>query len=139
MILDTPARRTWSALVLAGGCVQYASTYALTTNARAHDLRGQVQVERVEGNRVLVVVELSRLAPPEQFASGLTEFVVWLEDPHGARVNAGTLRYDRARKSGSMLATTPWHAFTMRVTGERDPRVDKPSDVVLASRQLAID
>jgi hypothetical protein len=119
-------------------CIQAVRTYPLAASANAPGVSGSVQLERVEGGQTLVVVELEKLPPPERFASGLTEFVVWLEGPEGARVNAGALRYDRAHQAGSLLATTQFPAFTVRVTGERDARSDTPSDVLLATRAVTI-
>ena len=123
---------------LAVACVQAARTYPLAATPAARGVAGSVQLERVEGGQTLLVVELEKLPPPERFASGLTEFVVWLEDGRGARVNAGALRYDREHQAGSLLATTHFPAFTVRVTGERDAHSDTPSDVLLATRAVTI-
>ena len=119
-------------------CVQAARTYPLSAGPAAPGVAGSVQLERVEGGQTLLVVELEHLPPPERFASGLTEFVVWLEGEKGARVKAGPLRYDREHQAGSLLATTQLAAFTVRVTGERDARSDTPSDVLLATRTVTI-
>lgn len=123
-------------LALAAACVQAANTYALTAGRTAPGVSGVVQLERAEGGRTLLVVELDHLPPPEQVASGLTDFAVWLTDAYGRAVNLGSLRYDRARKTGSLLATTSLRAFTVRVTGERHPNPETPSDVVVASRKV---
>jgi hypothetical protein len=122
-------------LVIAG-CVQAAQTYPLAATPTAKGVAGSVQLERVEGGQTLVVVELEALPPPEHFASGLTEFVVWLEDATGARVKAGPLRYDRDHQAGSLFSTTHFSAFTVRVTGERDVHSETPSDVILATRAV---
>lgn len=122
--------------LLLASCVQASQTYPLITTPRASGCSGRVQVENVEGGKTLFVVELEQLPPPRAFASELTEFVVWLEDPQGGQVKAGTLRYDPARRAGNLLGTTRLHAFTVRVTGERHANSDTPSDVVLASRKV---
>jgi hypothetical protein len=97
---------------------------------------GSLSVERIEGGQHLVVLRLEQLPPPERIAPGVREFVVWLEDPNGAEVNVGTLRYDRANHSGNLLATTDLSAFTVRVTGERDARAAEPAGVLLAERRV---
>src|SRR5689334_20269837 len=100
------------------GCMQATQTYALVLHpsaphadaqepdARPAGMAGSMSVERIEGGRRLVVLQLEQLPPPERIAPGLREFVVWLEDPKGGEVNVGTLRYDRANHSGNLLATT---------------------------------
>jgi hypothetical protein len=126
-------RRAFLALFLAA-CVQSASTYPLTPGARAAGVSGVVQLEQAEGGHTLVVVEVGDLPPPEHFASGLTDFAVWLADAHGRQVKLGSLRYDRARRLGNLLGTTKLRAFTVHVTGERHAQAQTPSDVVVASR-----
>jgi hypothetical protein len=101
------------------------------------DVTGSLSVEATQSGQNLVVVQLAELPPPERLGSGLTEFVVWLEDEHGHRVKAGVLRYDRARHSGNLLATTDLSAFTVQVTGERSQDVSSPSDVLVVERKVS--
>jgi len=109
---------------------------ALTGAAAGADVTGSLSESTQSGQRV-VVVQLAELPPPERLGAGLTEFVVWIEDDRGHRVKAGTLRYDRARHSGNLLATTGLSAFTVQVTGERNEDVSAPSHVVVAERKVA--
>jgi hypothetical protein len=119
-------------------CVQASQRYPLHSElGGASEVTGSVSVERVEGGERLVVVELRELPPPERLAPGLTDFVVWLADPSGAHIKAGALRYDRAHQSGSLYATTTLPAFTVQVTGERDPAASEPSGVLLTQRKVA--
>jgi hypothetical protein len=136
-----PSRASLSWIALAGsllGCMQASQTYALTAKAAegTGGMTGQVSVERIEGGQKLVVLQLERLPPPERIAPGLREYVVWLHDPRGTAVKAGTLDYDRAHQSGNLLATTDLAAFTVRVTGERDANTSQPSSVLLAERNV---
>lgn len=118
-------------------CVQALQSYPLRSSlANATEASGQVSVERIEGGLRLVVVQLSQLPAPERIAPGLTEFVVWLLAPGGDQVKAGALNYDRDHRSGSLFATTSMAAFTVQVTGERDPSARTPSGVVLAERAV---
>jgi hypothetical protein len=116
--------------------VQSEGLYPLAVTARVPGTSGSIQLERIEGGRTLMVVELSGLPPPQQIASDLTDFVVWLEDATGAQVNVGPMRYDRARARANLLTTTHLRSFTVRVTGERTSDSQTPSDVVLASRNV---
>lgn len=126
----------WVGLVGAS-CVQAGQRYSLRSAlGGARDVTGTVSVERVEGGQRLVVVQLNELPAPERLAPGLTEFVVWLSAPSGKQVKAGALNYDRAHQSGSLFATTTLAAFTVRVTGERDPSVAAPSNVLLTERKV---
>jgi hypothetical protein len=127
-----------TALLLGGsGCVQATQRYVLSTPNEAQGAAGSVSVERIEGGERLVVVELDSLPPPEQLGPELRTFVVWVEATDGSRVKAGSLRYDRALRSGSLMATTALPSFTVRVTGERDENVDTPSAMVLAERKVS--
>jgi hypothetical protein len=131
-----PAERCAFLGLLLAACVQSASSYPLTPAQAAPAVSGVVQLERAEGGHTLVIVELRDLPPPEHFASGLTEFDVWLTDSQGRAVKLGALRYDRPRLLGNLLGTTPLRAFTVRVTGERHSQAQTPSDVVVASRKV---
>jgi hypothetical protein len=97
-----------------------------------------LQVERIEGGQRLVIVELDALPPPERFAQGGSEYVVWLEDAKGRSVRAGTLRYDRGSRSGNLLATTDLSAFTVRVTAEvATPSAQDAHSVLVAERRVS--
>ena len=128
-------------LGLAAGCVQATQTYPVVSAPDAPSLAGlagSLSVELIEGGQRLLVLQLERLPPPERIAPGLREFVVWLEDSRGGEVKIGTLHYDRAHRSGNLLATTELSAFTVRVTGERDAHAVEPSGVLLAERRVVI-
>jgi hypothetical protein len=130
-----------------GACVSTPKTYSLATpptmagdrmaDSGGGETTGQLSVEATRSGQRVVVVQLSELPPPERIASGLTEFVVWIEDGHGRRVKAGTLRYDRARHAGNLLATTDLSAFTVQITGERSEDVSAPSNVLVAERRVS--
>jgi hypothetical protein len=136
--------RPWSRIILGSiavtcglsGCMQAAQTYALAPHSPAQGTTGSLSVERIEGGQRLVVLQLAQLPPPERLAPGLREYVVWLEDPHGAEVKVGTLDYDRTRQSGNLLATTDLPTFTVRVTGERDANTTQPTGVLLAEHSV---
>ena len=119
----------------AWACMQATHTYPVTSPSQP-GVVGSLSVERIEGGQRLLVLSLSELPPPERLAPGLTEFVVWVEGPHGNEVKVGALHYDRARRSGNLLGTTDLTSFTVRVTGERDGRAEQPSDVLLAERHV---
>lgn len=119
----------------AWACMQATHTYPLTTPSQP-GVVGSLSVEQIEGGQRLLVLALSELPPPERIAPGLTEFAVWVEGPHGNEVKVGVLHYDRARRSGNLLATTDLTTFTVRVTGERDGRASEPSEVLLAERRV---
>src|SRR5688572_26031069 len=109
--LPTPASGAlFAGLVAAFACVSASNVHALVPGPQAGAARGRVELENVEGGQTLVVLELDHLRAPAEFASELTEFVVWLEDAHGARVNLGALRYDRGRQAGNLMATTELRA-----------------------------
>jgi hypothetical protein len=135
------ARALLAALALAstltGGCVQAAQSYALRSKLPEASVTGSLSVERVEGGQRLVVLQLSELPPPERIGPGLKEFVVWLSAPSGKAQRAGALSYDRAHQSGSLFATTNLAAFTVQVTGERDPAASAPSNVLLTEHKVS--
>jgi len=121
-----------------GACVQASQDYPLVTKASAEGAQGSVQIERIEGEQKLVLIELEGLKAPERLGAGMREFVVWVQGEDGQNVRAGTLRYDRALKSGNLMATTSLPRFTVRVTGERDANVTTPSSVLLAERKVVL-
>lgn len=118
----------------ASGCVQASQIYALETAPERGS--GSVQVERIEGQQRLLVVQLDELPAPESLGAGLHVFTVWLSDLQGRTVKAGQLRYDHARRSGNLIATTDLSTFTVRITGERDADANAPGQVLLAVRKV---
>jgi hypothetical protein len=136
-LLPRLAAVSLAGLALLGACVQATQNYPLRGRLAETSVTGSLSVERVEGGQRLVVVQLSELPPPERIGPGLKEFVVWLSSPSGKAQRAGALSYDRARKAGSLFATTTLANFTIQVTGERDPAASSPSDVLLAERRVS--
>lgn len=123
------------ALILALGCGG-SSEYAMVGTARAAGTDGTVQVETIEGGNRLVTLSLEHLPPPDRLGDDMTVYVVWFIGEDAPATKAGVLAYDADSRQGTLTATTPLEAFTVRVTAEVDRNAGSPSDIVVAERQV---
>lgn len=110
------------------------TVYALVGTPRSIGTDGRVEVEATDAGNFLVRVELANLVPPERFSEGLTTYVVWFIRDGVAPTLAGSLDFNEEERSGSMLATTPYSQFRVRVTAEETRDVASPSEYVVADQ-----
>ncbi|MCA9575511.1 MAG: hypothetical protein R3B40_30755 [Polyangiales bacterium] len=110
------------------------TVYALVGTPRSIGTDGTVEVDAHENGNYMVEIELRHLPPPARLGDGLTTYVVWFIRDGVAPTLAGALDYDDAERTGTMVATTPYSQFRVRVTAEENRDVTSPSDVVVAEQ-----
>ena len=110
------------------------TVYALVGTPRSVGTDGTVEVEATDGGNFLVNITLNHLPPPARLGDGLTTYVVWFIRDGVAPTLAGTLNFDEEERSGSMMATTPYSQFRVRVTAEETRDVSSPSTIVVADQ-----
>lgn len=110
------------------------TVYALVGTPRSIGTDGRVEVEATDAGNFLVKVELANLVPPGRFSEGLTTYVVWFIRDGVAPTLAGSLDFNEEERSGTMMATTPYSQFRVRVTAEETRDVASPSEYVVADQ-----
>ena len=110
------------------------TVYALVGTPRSIGTDGRVEVEESEGGNYLVQVQVNHLPPPARLAEGLTTYVVWFIRDGVAPTLAGSLNFNEEERNGSMLATTPYSQFRVRVTAEETRDVASPSEFIIADQ-----
>lgn len=110
--------------------------YAVVGSAEVPSVHGDVEIEKIDKDQLLVTVQLDQLPPPSQIEEGLTDYVVWFvivgEDPQ----RQVALEYDAATRVGRASIPTALREFEMRVTAENTPAPDTPSYLLVASQQI---
>jgi hypothetical protein len=89
--------------------------------------QGQLNVKQEKSGNQELQLTVEHLAPAELARPGATVYVVWLT-PQGSDqpTNAGVLPVDQDRK-GEFKTVTPFKAFEVTVTPERNATVREPS------------
>jgi hypothetical protein len=118
------------ALAACGG----PTVYALVGTARSVGTDGTVEVEPTDGGNFMVTVSLNHLPPPDRLGDGMTTYVVWFIRDGVAPALAGALNFDPEERNGTMMATTPYSQFRIRVTAEETRDVASPSEIIVADQ-----
>lgn len=114
-----------------------ATTYQVIGTARSAATDGTVEVEEQDGGNYMVTVNMQHLTPPERLGDGLTTYIVWFLRDGNAPSMAGALDYDPDDRTGTMMATTPYNEFRVRITAEESREVAQPSEVVVAEQEVS--
>lgn len=127
------------ALWLAAAACGADGRFVMIGTAKAPSASGIVEVDDIGGGSSQVAVHLEFLHPPDKLDPTLQRYVVWFVPPGGSAVHAGALVYDPVARTGDLTQTSPFHAFTVKVTAERDERPARPGAMVIATQDVRID
>jgi len=132
-----PVAALWLAALSIVSCGGGTRLIVLGT-ARAPSTSGVIEVDELSGARTLVAIHMEHLHPPERLDEGLTSYVVWFE-ADGSAVRAGALDYDESNRTGDLSGTSNSRKFSVKITAEAKSDVAKPSDFVIAQKDITID
>ncbi len=122
--------------VLAVASCNRPADYALVGSADVPSVHGDVRIEKIDRDQLLVTVQLDELPPPSKIEAGLTHYVLWFigsgEDPE----RQTALEYDAEALVGRASVPTSLRDFEMRVTAENTPEPNTPSFLLVASQQI---
>jgi len=122
--------------VLAVTSCNRPADYALVGSADVPSVHGDVRIEKIDRDQLLVTVQLDELPPPSKIEAGLTHYVLWFvgggEDPE----RQTALEYDAEALVGRASVPTSLRDFEMRVTAENTPEPNTPSFLLIASQQI---
>lgn len=113
------------------------TSYALVGSARSAGTDGTLEIEADEYGNFEVTVEVEHLPPPDRIGDNLTVYVVWFIASGTPAHKEGVLAYDVDDRSGHFRTHTNLPEFTVKITAERSPAVNTPSDVVVVNRRVS--
>lgn len=95
----------------------------------------ELLVGKTEGAQT-IDLSLEHLTDPARLTPGATQYAVWVVPEGGQPVFTGTLRFDRARGTGRLRASTPYERFDLIVTAEPDRVGAWPSGALVVERRV---
>ncbi len=113
--------------------------YSVVGTPKASGADGTVEVEKLEGDNLMVTINLEHLPPPERIAEGKKNFVAWFQPNNGIPVRAGALAYDEDTRVGNLMATTTEKRFRLLVTAEEASNPTSPSDIIVTEQLVDFD
>jgi hypothetical protein len=110
--------------------------YALVGSAYVPAAHGEIDVEKIDKEEILITVTLDHLVPPEKIELGLTHYIVWfaLVGEHPMRQRA--LDYDAEAQVGRASIPTSLREFEVQITVENSETPNQPSDLLVASQKI---
>jgi hypothetical protein len=110
--------------------------YALVGSAYVPAAHGQVDVEKIDRDEILITVTLDHLVPPERIELGLTHYIVWFVAAGEHPVRQRTLDYDTETQVGRASIPTSLREFEVQITAENSEAPNQPSDLLVASQKI---
>jgi len=110
--------------------------YALVGSAYVPAAHGQVDVEKIDRDEILITVTLDHLVPPEKIELGLTHYIVWFVAVGEHPVRQRPLDYDTETQVGRASIPTSLREFEVQITAENSEAPNQPSDLLVASQKI---
>lgn len=110
--------------------------YALVGSAFVPAAHGEIDVEKLDKQQILITVTLDHLVAPERIEPGLTHFIVWFVPVGELPLRQQVLDYDADAKVGRAAIPTSLREFEVQVTAENSDTPDQPSDLLVASQKI---
>jgi hypothetical protein len=123
---------------IVAGCNPPAD-YALVGSAYVPAAHGDIRLEKIDREQVLVNLRLDHLPPPERVEEGVTHYVVWFSEVGEYPVRQQTLDYDLDTGVGQASIPTTMRRFDVRITAEQSDSPTRPSDLLVASQKIRED
>lgn len=125
----------WAALVACAGCNPPAD-YALVGSAYVPAAHGDIDVESIDKEQILINVTMDHLAPPADIEPGMTHYVVWFTAVGEHPVRQQALEYDPETRVGRASIPTSMREFDVQITAEQSDSPIQPSDLIVASQKI---
>ncbi len=110
--------------------------YALVGSAYVPAANGEIDVEKLDKQQILITVTLDHLVPPERIELGLTHFIVWFVPVGEFPQRQQALDYDADTQVGRAAIPTSLREFEVQITAENSATPDQPSDLLVASQRI---
>jgi len=125
----------WLAFALLMSCNPLAD-YALVGSAYVPSTQGEIQVEKIDRDQILINITLDHLPSPERIEPGLTQYVVWFTSVGELPVRQRALDYDAEAEIGRASIPTSLREFEVQITGEAKEAPSQPSSLLVASQKI---
>jgi hypothetical protein len=113
-----------------------AADYALVGSAYVPAAQGEIEVEKIDGDQILLTVTLDHLVSPEKIEVGLTHYIVWFVPVADRPLYQTALEYDPETRVGRASIPTSLREFELQVTAENSETPNQPSDLLMASQKI---
>jgi hypothetical protein len=123
------------AMTMIASCNRPAD-YALVGSAYVPAAHGEIDVEKIDGDQILVTVTLDHLVPPAKIEVGLTHYIVWFAPVGEFPQYQQPLDYDPETHVGGASIPTSLREFEVQVTAEQSETPNQPSDLLMASQKI---
>ncbi len=122
-------------LALCVGCNPPAD-YALVGSAYVPAAHGDIHIEKIDKEQLLVVIAMDHLPPPSEVEMGLTHYVVWFTAVGEYPAPQGALEHDSETRTGRASIPTSMRELDVQITLEQSESPAQPSDLVVASQKV---
>lgn len=129
-------RLIWCLLFAALASCNLPADYALVGSAYVPSTQGEIDVEKIDKDQILINITLDHLPPPDRIEPGLTHYVVWFTSIGELPVHQQALDYDAEAQVGRASIPTSLRELEVQITAERGEAPDKPSGLVVASQTI---
>ncbi|MBW1904085.1 MAG: hypothetical protein JRH14_01490 [Deltaproteobacteria bacterium] len=113
-----------------------AADYALVGSAYVPGAHGDIQIEKIDKEQILISATLDHLVPPEKIELGLTHYIVWFTPVGEHPIRQRALDYDAETQVGRVSIPTSLREFDFQVTAENGETPNQPSDLLVASQKI---
>lgn len=124
-----------SALLSLAACNPPAD-YALVGSAFVPAAHGDIRIEKLDKQQILIAVQLDHLPPPGQIEPGLTHYVVWFSAVGELPTPQQALEYDSETRTGRASIPTSMRKLDVQITAEASESPIRPSDLIVASQKV---
>jgi hypothetical protein len=97
---------------------------------------GEIDVEKIDREQLLITVTLDHLVSPEKVELGLTHYIVWFAPVGEYPLYQRALDYDAETMVGRASIPTSLREFEVQITAENSETPNQPSDLLMASQKI---
>jgi hypothetical protein len=123
------------AVSMIAGCNPPAD-YALVGSAYVPAANGEIRIEKIDREQILITLMLDHLVSPDRIELGLTHYVVWFTPVGEYPSRQALLDYDPKAQVGRASIPTSLREFELQITAENSETPNQPSDLLVASQKI---
>lgn len=98
---------------------------------------GDIHIDKLDKQRMLVVIVMDHLPPPAEVELGMTHYVVWFNAIGELPIVQQTLEYDSETRIGRASIPTALRELEVQITAEQSANPVQPSDLLVASQRIS--
>lgn len=123
------------ALLACAGCNPPAD-YALVGSAYVPAAHGDIHIEKIDKEQILVIAAMDHLPPPAEIEPGMAHYIIWFNAVGEYPTPQQALEYDAKTRTGRASIPTSMREFDIQITAEQSVRPAQPSDLLVASQKI---